>query len=45
MKPSSDPECATKLYEVESLDVDLPDQMGIIWIAYSHDGDGTILEP
>ena len=45
MKPPSDPECATKLYEAESLNVDLPDQMGVLWIAYDQTGDGTILEP
>lgn len=44
MKPPSDPECATKLYEAESLNVDLPNQMGIIWIGYDQTSDGTILE-
>lgn len=50
MKPPSDPECATKLFEVDSLEEAreaIEPQMGIIWIAYPKDGDGEaqILEP
>lgn len=38
-EPPSSMDAAVKLYEVDDLaEANAPDQLGIIWLAYDHDG-------